>query len=579
MYDGCMQSASQIKQRTFDPNLTGLHTSPLLNRIYAARGITDASQLDLALRHMLPPTALSNIGDAVQLLLASIQHNKRIVVVGDFDCDGATGTAVAVRGLQLLGATQVFFKVPHRVLHGYGLTPGLVDELQTFNPDLIITVDSGIACIPGIARAKQYGWQVLVTDHHLPGEQLPNADVILNPNLPNDSFTSKSLAGVGVIFYLLLAVRQALREQQLPNADADLSSLLDLVAIGTVADMVKLDANNRRLVRAGLSRINTGRCQPGVKALIEISGLTLGEITETDIGFRIGPKINAAGRLEDMALGIECLLANEQHAAAQMAASLASINSERQEIQQQMLDDAELALTLILSQANATKPLAYVLHHTHWHPGIIGLLASKVKEKCNRPVVVFAPSEAGSDELRGSARSIPGFHIRDALAYIDAQHPELIARFGGHAMAAGLSLPKHHLATFEQAFLALAKQWLTKESLDAVYLSDGSLQVNEFNRANAELLSQSGPWGQGFAEPLFDNEFHVQSWQVLKDKHLKMRLMPVNAKDGQSINAIFFNAWQGQPPPEQFRAVFHLQTNDFRDKRDFQCLIRYIEAV
>jgi single-stranded-DNA-specific exonuclease len=381
------------------------------------------------------------------------------------------------------------------------------------------------------------------------------------------------------MFYLLLAVRQAMREQQIPHADADLSSLLDLVAIGTIADMVKLDANNRRLVRAGLSRINSGRCQPGVQALIEISGLSVGDISETDIGFRIGPKINAAGRLEDMALGIECLLTNDNQAATQMAVSLASINSERQELQQLMLDDAELALAEIVSQNDSSKKLAFVLHQAHWHPGIIGLLASKVKDKCHRPVVVFAPSEAGSDELRGSARSISGFHMRDALAYIDAQNPGMITRFGGHAMAAGLSLPSAHLTSFENAMHAIAELWLSAAVLDSVYLTDGSLQIHEFNRENAVLLSQSGPWGQGFEEPLFDNEFHVLSWQVLKEKHLKMRLAPVNNASGVSVSAIYFNAWHGQPPAEQIRAVYHLQRNDFRDKRDFQCLIRYVEAV
>lgn len=570
---------SQIKQREYDKNISGLHASPLLNRIYAARDISNSQQLDLALQHMLEPSGLSHIEQAVNLLLSAIHANKRIVIVGDFDCDGATGTAVAVRGLQMLGAKQVFFKVPHRVLHGYGLTPGLVEELQELQPDLIITVDSGIACNPGVALAKKYGWQVLITDHHLPGEQLPAADVIVNPNLLGDAFASKALAGVGVMFYLLLALRKRLREHNMPFADADLSSLLDLVAIGTVADMVKLDANNRRLVRAGLSRINSGRCQPGVKALIEISGLQMGEITETDIGFRLAPKINAAGRLEDMALGIECLLANDQHAATQMALSLAAINSERQELQQQMLDEAELALTHILSQKHSTQPLAYVLHQAHWHPGIIGLLASKVKEKCNRPVVVFAPSEAGSDELRGSARSIAGFHMRDALAYIDAQNPGLITRFGGHAMAAGMSLPVAHLQDFELAFQKVASLWLTAEALDSVYLTDGPLLNHEFNRANAVLLKQGGPWGQGFAEPLFDNEFHVQSWQVLKDKHLKLQLTLASCPGKLRVSAIFFNAWQGQPPAQQIRAVYHLQTNDFRNKQDFQCLIRYIEAV
>jgi single-stranded-DNA-specific exonuclease len=574
-----MQNYSQIKQRVYDDKITGLHASPLLNRIYAARGINKSQQLDLALAHMLEPAGLSNIEQAADLLLAAINQDKRIVVVGDFDCDGATGTAVAVRGLQMLGAKRVFFKVPHRVLHGYGLTPGLVEELHELQPDLIITVDSGIACNPGVTLAKKYGWQVLITDHHLPGEILPPADVILNPNLNDDIFASKALAGVGVMFYLLLAVRKKLREQNLPGADADLSSLLDLVAIGTVADMVKLDANNRRLIRAGLSRINKGRCQPGVRALIEISGLQIGEITETDIGFRIGPKINAAGRLEDMALGIECLLANDKQAATQMALSLAAINADRQELQQIMLDEAEKILGQLITPNDVAKQNAYVLHQAHWHPGVIGLIASKLKETWNRPVAVFAPSEEGSDELRGSARSISGFHMRDALAYIDAQHPGLISRFGGHAMAAGLSLPVTHLQAFEQAFQNVAALWLSPDALDAVHLTDGSLLAHEFNRDNAELIKQGGPWGQGFAEPLFDNEFHVQSWQVLKDKHLKLRLIPASDSAELSISAIYFNAWQGQPPPDKIRAVYHLQTNDYRDKHDFQCLIRYIEAV
>jgi len=572
-----MQTTTQIRQRSYDKHIKGLHTSPLINRIYAARGLTHADDADLTLSQLLHPEQLSCIEQAVELVLAAIQTNKRIVIVGDFDCDGATGTAVAVRGLKLLGAKQVFFKVPHRVLHGYGLTPALVDELAEFKPDLIITVDSGIACIPGVLRAKALGYQVLVTDHHLPGEHLPAADVIINPNVTGDTFPSKFLAGVGVMFYLLLAVRKAMRETQLPNADADLSSLLDLVAIGTVADMVKLDANNRRLIRAGLSRINHGRCHAGVKALVQVSGLELNRITESDIGFRIAPKINAAGRLEDMSLGIECLLADSLSASMDMATSLTSINSERQDIQEQMLDEAEQVVAQLFASPNQQKHLAYVLHQAHWHPGIIGLVASRVKEKQNRPVLVFAPSELGSTELRGSARSIAGFHIRDALAHIDAMHPGLITRFGGHAMAAGLSLPLENFERFEQAFVKIAQQWIEPESLDSVLWTDGSLLPEEFSRNTADLLIESGPWGQGFAEPLFDNVFEVRAWQVLKDKHLKLQL----ALPGEraSYSGIHFNAWTGHAPADTIRAVYHLQTNDFRDKRDFQCLIRYTQPA
>lgn len=572
-----MHATNHIMQRSYDAQVTGLHASPLINRIYAARGLKHADEADLALSQLLRPEQLLGMQQAVDLVLSAIQNDKRMVIVGDFDCDGATGTAVAVRGLQMLGAKQVFFKVPHRVLHGYGLTPALVDELAEFKPDVIITVDSGIACIPGVLRAKNLGYQVLVTDHHLPGEYLPAADVIINPNVAGDSFPSKSLAGVGVMFYLLLAVRKALREKQLPGADADLSSLLDLVAIGTVADMVKLDANNRRLVRAGLARINQGRCHAGVKALAQVSGLELSRITETDIGFRIAPKINAAGRLEDMSLGIECLLADTLSSAMDMATSLASINSERQDIQEQMLDEAEQVVAQLFTEPSAQKQLAYVLHQPHWHPGIIGLVASRVKEKQNRPVLVFAPSELGSTELRGSARSIPGFHIRDALAHIDAMQPGLISRFGGHAMAAGLSLPLEHLALFEQAFQNTAQQWIASESLDSILWTDGTLLPEEFSRTTADLLIQSGPWGQGFAEPLFDNIFEVRAWQVLKDKHIKLQLALPGERS--SFSGIHFNAWTGIAPADTLRAVYHLQCNDFRYKRDFQCLIRHTEAV
>ena len=340
--------------------------------------------------------------------------------------------------------------------------------------------------------------------------------------------------------------------------------------------MVKLDANNRRLIKAGLNRINKGQCQPGVKALIQVSGLQTGNLTETDIGFRIGPKINAAGRLEDMALGIECLLADDYPQAMDMATSLSAINSERQELQQSMLDEAELAVSALLEAEQATPKLAHVLYQPHWHPGIIGLVASKVKDSLHRPVLVFAPSEEGSEELRGSARSIAGFHIRDALAHIDAQHPGLIMRFGGHAMAAGLTMPLQHLPAFQTAFEQTAAQWLEADALDAVLWTDGGLQADEISRLTAELLQQSGPWGQGFAEPMFDNVFEVKSWQVLKEKHLKFQLCLPGQR--QTVSAICFNAYRGQTPPTRIRAVYQLLTNDFRDKRDIQCLLRYFEA-
>lgn len=571
-----MPYSPKICRRPLPESVPALHASPLLSRLYAARGLQSPEETDLALAHLLPPDALLGLDAAVELLLDAIAEDRRIVVVGDFDCDGATGAAVAMRGLSMLGARQVCFKVPHRVLHGYGLTPGLVEELVPLQPELLITVDSGIACLPGVARAKALGWRVLITDHHLPGERLPDANAIVNPNQPGCAFASKALAGVGVMFYLLLAVRRRLREHGLPGADADLSGLLDLVAVGTVADMVKLDANNRRLVRAGLARIRQGRCQPGIKALAAVSGLELAKLTEVDIGFRIGPKINAAGRLEDMALGIECLLAEEGARAMDMAESLHAINQERQELQQDMLQEAEQVLASVTDDATDAGP-AVLLFQPHWHPGIIGLVASRVKDSRHRPALVFAPSEPGSAELRGSARSIPGFHIRDALAHIDALHPGLISRFGGHAMAAGLSLPMAHLSDFQAALQSVARAWIAPDALQGVFWSDGALAEHELERETALLLQGAGPWGQGFAPPLFDNEFGVLDWRVLKDRHLKLRLaLPGSAR---SIDAIQFGGYVGQAPPARIRAVYELQTNDWRERRGVQCLIRHLEPA
>ncbi|MFM1782286.1 MAG: single-stranded-DNA-specific exonuclease RecJ [Pseudomonadota bacterium] len=565
-----------IQQRSFAPESARLHESALLSRIYAARGIERAEQIDLSLQHLFPPDTMRGLENAVALVMDAIARQSRIVVVGDFDCDGATGTAVAVRGLRMLGAEQVLFKVPHRVRHGYGLTPGLVEDLADMNPDLIITVDSGIACNPGVAAANLRGYRVLVTDHHLPGDVLPSAAAILNPNQPGCGFPSKALAGVGVIFYLLVAVRAALRSQKAPGADADLSALLDLVAIGTIADMVKLDANNRRLVRAGLARINAGRCQPGVSALARIGGLEPGKIDAMDIGFRIGPKINAAGRLEDMALGIECLLADDPQCAMEMAENLHAINLERQHLQQDMLDDAEMMFASIDLGAFPDQK-CLILHQPDWHPGIIGLVASRMKDRIHRPVLVFAPSEPDGSELRGSCRSIPGFHIRDALALVDARHPGMIARFGGHAMAAGLTLDRGMFPVFCQAFMAIVSETLDPDLLQEILLTDGPLTEKELCRDTAVMLADSGPWGQGFPVPVFDNAFEVLGWQVLKDKHLKLQLKPVDGTMG--IQAIHFNGYSGEAPPSRVRVVYELQTNDFRERREVQCLIRYMQPV
>jgi single-stranded-DNA-specific exonuclease len=525
------------------------------------------------LARLLSPDSLGNLDAAVVLLAAAIAERRHIVVVGDFDCDGATGTAVAVRGLRMLGAGNVDFRVPNRATHGYGLSPALVDDLATMSPDLILTVDSGIACVAGVRAAKARGWQVLVTDHHLPGEQLPPADVIVNPNLDGDAFPSKALAGVGVVFYLLLALRRHLRELgTFDTTEPDLSTLLDLVAVGTVADMVPLDYNNRVLVAAGLQRLRQGKGQPGLRALIQEAGRDEASLTAADIGFGIAPRLNAAGRLEDMALGIECLLCYAPARAQEMAAVLNGINVERRDLQQSMVEGAEAALERIPGDAEG-MPAAVVLFDPAWHPGVVGLVASRIKDRCHRPTLAFAPAESDSAMLRGSARSIPGLHIRDALARVDALYPGLIERFGGHAMAAGLSLRVDHFERFRDAMTASVESMLAPELLRAELASDGPLAPQEFNRELADRLRLAGPWGQGFPEPVFDNVFEVRSWRVLGERHLKMTL--VLAEGGAELSAIHFGGWQGLEPPARIHAAYQLEPDDYRGRRGVQLLIRH----
>ena len=423
----------------------------LLQRIHAARGAFDPDQAQPRLAHLLAPELLGGLDRATELLDVAIAEQRHIVVVGDFDCDGATACAVGVRGLRLLGAQRVSYAVPNRVTHGYGLSTHLVEDLAALEPDLIVTVDHGIACHAGIAAAKARGWQVLVTDHHLPGPTLPAADAIVNPNLVGDPFPSKMLAGVGVMFYVLLALRRRFRDagRFVAGSEPDLSTLLDLVAVGTVADLVPLDQNNRALVAAGLRRLRSGQACAGLRALAEVAGRDMRVLTATDIGFALAPRINAAGRLDDMSLGIACLLSDDADEARELASVLHQINSERRAVQQQMTEDAEVALARVSLDA---EPAAVVcLYDAAWHPGVVGLVASRLKERLHRPAFAFAPAEPGSNQLRGSARSIPGFHIRDALAAVDSAHPGLIERFGGHAMAAGLSLSVEAFPRFDAA--------------------------------------------------------------------------------------------------------------------------------
>jgi single-stranded-DNA-specific exonuclease len=549
----------------------------VLQRVYAARGVLQPDHAELKLARMLPPESLGQIDAAVRLLSEAISANRHIVIVGDFDSDGATGTAVAVRGLRMLGATRVSYQVPHRITHGYGLSPALVEDLVALAPDILVTVDNGIACHAGVAAAKARGWQVLVTDHHLPGEHLPVADVILNPNLDGDAFPSKALAGVGVMFYLLLSLRRELRDTgRFVDGEPDLARLLDLVAVGTIADLVPLDFNNRLLVAAGLRRLRQGRCQPGLRALAEVSGRALDKLGAADIGFAIAPRLNAAGRLEDMALGIECLLCDDPVRAGELALALDRINAERRGKQQSMVDEADLLVDRLVPDA-AELPPSVVVFDAGWHPGVIGLVASKLKERLHRPVIAFAPADERGVTLRGSARSISGFHIRDALAAVDANRPDLIERFGGHAMAAGLSLRADQLDEFREAFAAQTLATLAPELLRAELPSDGPLSATEINRGLAQALHEAGPWGQGFAEPMFDNVFHVREWRVLGERHLKLVLE--HEDGGASVSAIHFGGWNGTPPPERIHAAYQLELDDYRGRNGVQLLLRQWRRV
>lgn len=547
---------------------------PLLRRIHAARGSTCVEQARPKLADLLPPDALGGLDAAVQLLLDAIDGDRHIVVVGDFDCDGATACATGVRGLRMLGAKRVSHAVPNRMVHGYGLSPALVDELAGMAPDLLVTVDHGIACHAGIAAAKARGWQVLVTDHHLPGDVLPLADAIVDPNLRGDAFPSKMLAGVGVMFYVLLALRARLRALgRLADGEGDLSGLLDLVAVGTIADLVPLDANNRALVGAGLRRLRAGQGCAGLHALAEVAGRGLPTLDAADVGYAIAPRINAAGRLEDMALGIECLLTDDPLRARELADILHGINAERRGLQQNMVDDAEAAIAGL--QLDGELPPVLCLFDPEWHPGVVGLVASKIKERTHRPVVAFAPAEPGSGNLRGSARSIQGLHIRDALAAVEAAHPGLMEKFGGHAMAAGLGLPRASLDHFRAALQAQVAAILDPALLRAEVWSDGELADAEFDRHHAELLRDGGPWGQAYPEPVFDGEFAVLAWRVVGERHLKLEL----ALGTRRLNAIHFSGWEDAPPPARVRIAYRLAPDDWRGGDAVQLVVVHREAA
>jgi single-stranded-DNA-specific exonuclease len=541
--------------------------APLLARIYAARGISDIAQLETALARLLPFTLLKNARQMAVLLADAIVQNKKLLIVADYDCDGATACAVGLRGLRAFGA-RVDFIVPNRFEYGYGLTPEIVQLAAQSKPDILITVDNGIASVEGVAEANRLGMQVLVTDHHLPGDDLPDALCIVNPNQPGCDFPSKNLAGVGVMFYVLLALRAELRERGtfIEKPEPNLGNLLDLVALGTVADVVKLDENNRILVQQGLLRIRAGRACAGINALLQIAKKDYAKVSSYELGFVVGPRLNAAGRLEDMGLGIACLLSDDATEASQIATKLDTLNRERRGIEADMQEAALAAL----EQINPADSSSLAMFDETWHQGVIGILASRLKDKFHRPVIAFARSQTG--ELKGSGRSIPGLHLRDALDLLSKRHPHLLQKFGGHAMAAGVSIREEHLEEFQSAFEAIAQSLLSPADLTRIIETDGALDAADFSLDIARSLEQQ-VWGQGFPQPLFEGEFIVESQRVVGEKHLKLKL----AAHRSSYDAIrFFSA---DPMPQRIRAAYKLALNEYNGRTTLQLIIEHWEAV
>lgn len=566
-----------IKQRPVPVDLPNLGSiPPLLQRIYASRGVSCAQELDTSLKYLLSYDQLKGVDGAVALLLQAIARQQRILIVGDFDADGATATAVGVLGLRMLGATQVDYLVPNRFDYGYGLTVGIVEQAQQLAPDLIITVDNGISSIDGVALAKSMGIRVLITDHHLPGEVLPVADAIVNPNQPGCTFPSKSLAGVGVIFYVLLALRARMRElNSFAGAEPNLAQLLDLVALGTVADVVPLDANNRRLVQQGLARIRAGYARPGIKAIAEVGRRQLANMVAMDLGFIVGPRLNAAGRMDDMSIGIECLLTEDESQALLLAQQLESLNAERKRTEQSMQREA---LVQLQDLPEDNLPFGICVYEQDWHQGVTGILASRLKERYHRPVIAFA--DAGDGTLKGSARSVAGLHIRDALAAIDAQNPLMIQKFGGHAMAAGLTIAPTDYAEFVQAFDRQVRVCLTEDELAGVCVTDGELVEAEFVLDLAQQLRLAGPWGQQFPEPSFHGRFRLMQQRLVGERHLKMVLQSETA--GIAVDAIAFNVDLEQWPNPSIQyadLAYRLDVNEFRGKQSLQLLVEHLIAV
>jgi single-stranded-DNA-specific exonuclease len=552
---------------------------PLLQRIYQSRGINNQLALNRQLSCLPAPSLLSGMTEAVERLITALQQDQQIVIVGDFDADGATSSALMMLALRAMGFQRLEFLVPNRFDYGYGLTPEIVDLATQYKPQLIVTVDNGISSIEGVAHAADLNIDVIVTDHHLPGKILPGAWAIINPNQPGCVFPSKNLAGVGVAFYLLSGLRKTLRDigwfidngMEEPN----MAAWLDLVALGTVADVVPLDQVNRALVHQGLMRIRSGRCRPGIQALLRIAGKNPKRLVATDLGFAIGPRLNAAGRLDDISLGIQCLLTDDLNEAMQTAESLDQLNKDRRSIEQGMQQEAMMELDK-LTLDSEHLPSALCLFRPDWHQGVVGLVASRLKEKHHRPVVAFARAEDGS--LKGSSRSIPGLHIRDAMDAVATQNPGLISKFGGHAMAAGLTLEEKNLALFVETFQAHVEKVLNPEDLNAKIITDGNLLSDQISMYTAENLREAGPWGQQFPEPCFEGIFLINQQRVVGENHLKLVLSHPSAPK-LSIDAIYFNMDVEQWPNneiQQARCVYRLDINEFRGQQKLQLLVQYM---
>ncbi|EIS0957533.1 single-stranded-DNA-specific exonuclease RecJ [Salmonella enterica] len=572
-----MKQQRQLRRREADETAELLLADlpPLLRRLYASRGVRSARELERSVKGMLPWQQLSGMDNAVEILYNAFREGIRIIVVGDFDADGATSTALSVLGMRALGCDNISYLVPNRFEDGYGLSPEVVDQAKARGAQLIVTVDNGISSHAGVAHAKTLGIPVIVTDHHLPGDTLPDAEAIINPNLRDCEFPSKSLAGVGVAFYLMLALRTFLRDKgwfdERGIVPPNLAELLDLVALGTVADVVPLDANNRILTWQGLSRIRAGKCRPGIKALLEISNRDPQQLAASDLGFALGPRLNAAGRLDDMSVGVALLLCDNLGEARVLASELDALNQTRKEIEQGMQAEA-LILCEKLERSSETLPGGLAMYHPEWHQGVVGILASRIKERFHRPVIAFAP--AGDGTLKGSGRSIQGLHMRDALERLDTLYPDLMIKFGGHAMAAGLSLEEHKFEQFQQRFGELVTEWLDPALLQGEVISDGPLSAAEMSMEVAQLLRDAGPWGQMFPEPLFDGRFRLLQQRLVGERHLKVMVEPVGG--GPLLDGIAFNIDTTCWPDNGVRKVelaYKLDINEFRGNRSLQIII------